>query len=76
VNSVAARADRIAGDVEHVGGKAVKLSTLFVDHLMTPTAKAAAILTGVRTGARFLIDGWKSRRRATSSSSSGGNHHE
>lgn len=75
VNHVAARADRIAGDFEHVGGRAAKLSTLLVDQVLTPASQVAAIVSGVRSGASFLFDGWLKRRRATTPST-GGNHHE
>jgi hypothetical protein len=74
VRNVTAHAERIAGDVEHVGGKAVKLSSLFVDRVMTPTTQAVAVITGVRTGAMYLLDGWLRRRRAQQNT--GGNHHE
>lgn len=76
VRNVTAHAEKLAGDVEHVGGKAVKLSTLFVDQVMTPTAQAAALITGVRTGAMYLLDGWLRRRRAAREQTTGGNHHE
>lgn len=75
LNSVAERAERIAGDFQHVGGKAAKFSSLFVDHVMTPASQVAAIVSGVRTGASFLLDGWRNRRRAQATST-GGNHHE
>lgn len=62
LNTVAERADRIADDLQHVGGKAVRLSGLFVDQVMTPASQVAAIVSGVRTGASFLLDGWRNRR--------------
>jgi hypothetical protein len=74
VHEVAAHAERIAGDVEHVGGKAVKFSSLFVDRVMAPTMQASAVISGVRTGAMFLLDGWLKRRRAAATH--GGNNHE
>jgi hypothetical protein len=75
LNTVAERAEHIAGDFQHVGGKAAKLSSLFVDQLMTPASQALAIVSGVRTGASFLLDGWRNRRRSQATST-GGNHHE
>ena len=75
VRNVVVHAERIAGDVSHVGSKAVKFSSLFVDQVAGPTARAAALISGVRTGAMFLVDGWR-RHRAQKSQSTGGNHHE
>ena len=72
VQGVVAQANRIAGDVSLVSGKAGKLSGLLVDQVIGPTARVAAIVSGVRTGAKFLVDNWLHRRR----SSTGGNNHE
>jgi len=69
------RADHIASDFETIGGKAARLSNLVVDQLLTPATQAAAIVTGVRTGATFLLDGWLKRRKA-GALSTGGNHNE
>jgi uncharacterized protein YoxC len=73
LNSVAERAERIAGDFQEVGGKAAQFSSLFVDRVATPASTAMAVFSGLRTGASILLDGWRNRRRA---SSQGGNHHE
>lgn len=75
LNAVAERAERIVDDFQHVGGKAVRFSSLFVDQVMTPASQVAAIVSGVRTGASFLLDGWRNRRHA-STRFTGGNHHE
>jgi uncharacterized protein YoxC len=75
LNQVASRADRITSDFEHVGGKAAKLSTLLVDQVLAPASQVAAIVSGVRMGASFLLDGWLKRRRSTTPST-GGNHDE
>jgi hypothetical protein len=75
LNSVADKAERIAGDFQLVGGKAAQFSSLFVDRVATPAGTAMAVISGLRTGASILLDGWRNRRRAQASSH-GGNHHE
>jgi uncharacterized protein YoxC len=74
LNGVVSRADRIAGDFEHVGGKAAKLSTLVVDQVLAPAMQVVALVSGVRSGASFLFDGWLKRRRAVQSHTGGNNH--
>ncbi|MEP7028869.1 MAG: hypothetical protein ABI960_09770 [Candidatus Eisenbacteria bacterium] len=76
VNHIVARADRMTGDLEIVGGKAARLSTLVVDQVLAPAAQVAALVSGVRTGASFLFDGWLKHRSSKDQPSSGGYPHE
>ena len=72
VQGVVEQANRIAGDVGVVGNKAARLSSMFVDQVAGPVTRTAALITGLKTGATFLVETFKNRRR----SSTGGNHDE
>jgi hypothetical protein len=67
--------DNLGNNVEEVGGKAAKLSNLVLNQVLAPVTKVAALITGVRAGTTYLVNGLR-RNPRTLTPYQGGNHHE
>lgn len=75
VHRIGQHVDRIGENVEHVGGKAAKLSDLVLNQVLAPVTKVAALVTGVKAGTTYLVNGLR-RNPRTLTPYQGGNHHE
>lgn len=75
VHRIGRHVDRIGENVEQVGGKAAKLSNLVLNQVLAPVTKVAALVTGVRAGTSYLVNGLRKNPR-TLTPYQGGNHHE
>ena len=75
VHRIGQHVDRIGENVEQVGGKAAKISNLVLNQVLAPVTKVAALVTGVRAGTTYLVNGLRKNPR-TLTPYKGGNHHE
>ena len=75
VHRIGMHVDRIGENVEQVGGKAAKLSNLVLNQVLAPVTKVAALVTGVKAGTTYLVNGLR-RSPRTLTPYQGGNHHE
>jgi hypothetical protein len=75
VHRIGQHVDRIGENVEHVGGKAARISDLVLNQVLAPVTKVAALVTGVKAGTTYLVNGLR-RNPRTLTPYQGGNHHE
>lgn len=74
VRRVGTHLDHIGSNIETVGGKAAHVSNLVLSQVLAPVTRVAAVITGVKVGTRYLVNGLTRGRALTPSQ--GGNHHE
>lgn len=75
VHRIGAHVDRIGENVEQVGDKAARISNLVLNQVLAPVTKVAALVTGVRAGTSYLVNGLR-RNPRTLTPYQGGNNHE
>jgi len=75
IHRIGGHVDRIGQNVEQVGGTAAKLSNLVLNQVLAPVTKVAALVTGVKAGTSYLMNGFR-RNPRTLTPYQGGNHNE
>jgi uncharacterized protein YoxC len=75
IHKIGAHVDRLGENVEQVGGTAARLSNLVLNQVLAPVTKVAALITGVKAGTLYLVNGFR-RNPRTLTPYQGGNQHE
>ncbi len=76
VNNMTSQVQGIVNRLEPVGRKAAQLSSLFVDEVVEPASRIAAIVRGVKVGASAFMGNLFHRREKEPARLTGGNHDE
>ncbi|MGH7725690.1 MAG: DUF948 domain-containing protein [Candidatus Eiseniibacteriota bacterium] len=76
INGVTDQVKGIVDRFEPVGRKAAQLTSVFVDEVVEPASRVAAIVRGVKVGASTFMGNMFQRRGKEPARLSGGNHDE